>query len=127
MSRLTLPARPNLEQLKKQAKELLGQIKDRDPQAVAIFERHHPRPAIKGGRFALHDAQLVLARQYGLASWARLKDEVERLASDFSQRAARFVRDAVEGDSTRAAALWPWSPIWRERTGGRRLPPARSL
>ena len=102
MSRLTLPARPNLEQLKKQARELLGQIRGRDPQAVAIFERHHPRPAIEGGRFALHDAQLVLARQYGLASWARLKDEVERLASDFSQRAARFVRDAVEGESTRA-------------------------
>ena len=63
---------------------------------------HHPKPELEGGRFALHDAQLVLARQYGFATWARLKDEVERLASDFSQRTTRFVRDAVEGDSFRA-------------------------
>jgi hypothetical protein len=72
MSRLTLPARPNLEQLKKQAKELLGQIRERAPQAVALFARHHPKPELEGGRFALHDAQLVLARQYGFATWARL-------------------------------------------------------
>jgi ankyrin repeat protein len=102
MSKLTLPARPKLEQLKKQAKELLGQIRDRDPGAVALFARHHPKPELEGGRFALHDAQLVLARQYGFVTWARLKDEVERVASDFSQRANRLVFDAVDGDFSRA-------------------------
>lgn len=49
MSRLTLSARLNLEQLKKQAKELLGKIRERDPQAVAPFARHHPNQNSREG------------------------------------------------------------------------------
>ena len=39
-----LPVRPNLEQLKHQAKELLRDIRRGDPSALAEFNKHHPKP-----------------------------------------------------------------------------------
>ncbi len=65
------PVRPNLEQLKHQAKDLLRAIRRGDPSAVAELRTHHPRQV--GPLDArLADAQLVLARSYGLPSWPRL-------------------------------------------------------
>jgi len=66
-----LPPQPNLEQLRKQAKELLDLYRSSDPAAVAEVQRFelHPNPT----SFALHDAQRVLARAYGYASWSNLK------------------------------------------------------
>jgi uncharacterized protein len=81
---LALPARPSLEQLRKQAKELLKAYRTDDRAAVARFKSHHPRPG-STKRVALADAQLVLAREYGFASWAKLKHRVESL-----QRPADF-------------------------------------
>lgn len=60
MSR-NLPPHPNLEHLKKQAKDLLHDLKRRDS-------------ALK-----LADAQHRLAREYGFASWPKLKAYVESL------------------------------------------------
>ena len=54
-----LPARPNLDHLKKQAKELLQALKQQDPDAQ------------------LADAQHALAREYGFGSWPRLKAHIE--------------------------------------------------
>ena len=70
-----LPAEPSLEQLKKQAKDLLEQFRAGDAAAsaeVRQFERD-PDAAV----FALNDAQRVLARAYGYASWPRLKAFVD--------------------------------------------------
>ena len=70
-----LPARPSLEQLRRQAKDLLEQYRSADPTAVAEvarFERS-PDPAT----FALHDAQRILARAYGYESWPKLKAFVD--------------------------------------------------
>jgi ankyrin repeat protein len=67
-----LPERPNLEHLKKQAKRLLAAYRDGDAEAareVSEFERN-PDPA----SFTLVDAQRVLARSYGFASWKKLKE-----------------------------------------------------
>ena len=58
MSR-NLPPHPNLEHLKKQAKDLLHDLQQRDP-------------ALK-----LADAQHALAREYGFASWPKLNAYVE--------------------------------------------------
>ena len=96
----TLPVRPSLEQLKKQARELLESFRSGHPEAVRLFAELHPNK--NAPRFALHDAQLVLARSYGLPSWPRLKEEVDRLNSDFAERVRRFVVDAVDGDLRRA-------------------------
>jgi hypothetical protein len=65
------PVRPNLEQLKHQAKDLLRAIKQGEPSALAELKKHHPK-AITAEKAKLADAQLVLARSYGLPSWPRL-------------------------------------------------------
>jgi hypothetical protein len=65
------PVRPNLEQLRHQAKDLLRDIKQSEPAALAELRKHHPR-LIDPAAVKLADAQLALARSYGLPSWARL-------------------------------------------------------
>ena len=66
-----VPVHPNLEQLRHQAKDLLKAVRRGDPAALGELERNHPRrpdPATA----KLADAQLALARSYGVASWPRL-------------------------------------------------------
>jgi len=70
-----LPQQPSLEQLKKQAKELLEQYRAGDPAAIAEVKRFERRP--DPATLALHDAQRVLARSYGYESWSRLKAFVD--------------------------------------------------
>jgi ankyrin repeat protein len=67
-----LPERPNLEHLKKQAKRLLAAYRQGDAEVVAEVTQceRNPDPA----SFALADAQRVLARTYGFASWKKLKE-----------------------------------------------------
>ncbi|MGH2651911.1 MAG: hypothetical protein ACRDHK_11965 [Actinomycetota bacterium] len=66
-----LPVRPNLDQLRLQAKELLAAVRRGDPSAAAELGEHHPE-SIEPGEAKLADAQLALARSYGVASWPRL-------------------------------------------------------
>lgn len=66
-----LPVRPNLTQLKHQAKDLLRSFRRGDPEATADFVQFHPRP-VDPVAAKLADAQLVLARSYQAASWPRL-------------------------------------------------------
>jgi ankyrin repeat protein len=65
------PVRPNLEQLRHQAKDLLRALKRGDAAAVAELRKHHSK-AIDPADAKVSDAQFVLARSYGLASWPRL-------------------------------------------------------
>ena len=69
-----LPARPSLEQLKKRAKELLRAIRAADH---AALERLHSHLARNASDATLADAQLVVARDHGFASWARLKRHIQ--------------------------------------------------
>jgi ankyrin repeat protein len=66
-----LPKQPSLEQLRKQAKELLEQYRAGDSAAVAEVQQFERRP--NPAAFALNDAQRVLARAYGYESWPKLK------------------------------------------------------
>lgn len=66
-----LPVRPNLDQLKHQAKDLLRAIRKGDPSALAEFNQHHPN-SVAPDKAKLADAQLALARSYGAPSWPRL-------------------------------------------------------
>jgi ankyrin repeat protein len=78
-----LPPRPSLAQLKRRAHELHTLHKDGKQSAAARIITHHPRfkhrsPAeTLRESFALADAQLVIAREYGFESWAALKHFVE--------------------------------------------------
>ena len=66
-----LPVRPDLHQLKIQAKDLLKAIRQRDAAALAELEEFHPKE-IDPVDAKLADAQLVLARSYHASSWTRL-------------------------------------------------------
>ena len=65
-----LPVRPDLDQLKHQAKDLLRNIRRGDAQALAEFLSFHPHA--DQANVKLSDAQFALARSYGAASWPRL-------------------------------------------------------
>ncbi len=82
-----LPASPSLEQQKKQARELLRAARAGDPAALQRLREHHPRYAERRSHLALADAQLVLAREYGFASWPKLKAWIDRVAHPGPTRA----------------------------------------
>jgi len=71
----TLREHPDLDQLKRQAKELLAAYRAADAPAVAEVSHHYH--GADPATFALHDAQLVLARAYGFESWPKLKALVD--------------------------------------------------
>ncbi|HET6202336.1 MAG TPA: ankyrin repeat domain-containing protein [Planctomycetota bacterium] len=66
-----LPVRPDLGQLKRQAKDLLRAIRRGEPSAIADLERFHSKKVAPADA-KLADAQLVLARAYQAPSWPRL-------------------------------------------------------
>lgn len=93
MSVRRLPVRPDLDQLKHQAKDLLRAIHAADPAAIAELREHHPDP-IDPSAARLADAQLVLARSYQASSWPRLVLGVQ-LADAIWRDNLEDVRDLV--------------------------------
>lgn len=69
----TLPSRPHLDHLRRQARELHRALLAQDPAALARAApyRLDPQPRLTA-------AQGVVAREYGFASWPKLLEEVER-------------------------------------------------
>jgi ankyrin repeat protein len=109
-----LPARPNLEQLKKQAKTLLHAAQNREPAALQrfatlpAFSSHaHDRMA---SEVALHDAQSVIAREHGFDSWTALREEVDARTLSFDAAVEEFVRCATGGAFARAERLLALHP-----------------
>ena len=72
-----LPARPNLEHLKGQAKALLSAIQNQESDAKTAFAEFHPDKS--PGEPKLADAQLVTARQNGFDSWPKLVHHIDTL------------------------------------------------
>ena len=99
--RRTLPARPDLEQQKKLAKELLRDFRAGNPDATARVRAELPdKPHV-----SLTDAQFVLAREYGFASWRELRDHIDRAAADRRPPIERFKRAVQTGDAAGVRAL----------------------
>ena len=71
----TLREHPDLNQLKRQARELLEAFVSGDHEAVAEVNAHYQ--GASPSSFALHDALLVIARAYGFESWPKLKAHVD--------------------------------------------------
>jgi len=100
-----LPARPSLRQLQIQAKELAREFKQSHPEALTRLRRHHPlylklaEGAIPEGGFHLHDAQLVIALEYGFESWPKLRAHLDRVTL------RRLVEAVEQGDVAQARAL----------------------
>ncbi len=86
----------NLEQQKKQARELLRAIRSGNPDALSRLRNHHARWAELDEDsirqlVSLHDAQFVLAREQGFSSWPKLKAYAE--PSSDSRHTQLFVAD----------------------------------
>jgi ankyrin repeat protein len=111
----SLPERPNLEQLKRQAKDLLHAARSRDSAQLARF-RILPAFAAKSPTelnatyLSLHDAQSVIAREHGFASWPALHDRVEELTLDLATATKEFIEAATNGCSGRAERLLEMRP-----------------
>ena len=88
-----LPVRPDLEQLQRQAKELLRAIHTGDASAIAELREGHP-DAVDPAAAKLADAQRTLARSYEVSSWPRLVQAV-RLSEAIWRDDAEAVRALV--------------------------------
>ncbi len=103
-----LPGRPDIDQLRRQARELLRAAADGEPAALA-------RVRAFSERVSLSAAQLAVAREYGFASWPALHAEVERRLAELPPG---------EGEAGRAETGWSsggGSPI--ETVAGRDTEP----
>jgi hypothetical protein len=98
MSTRRLPVRPDLDQLKHQARELLRAMRAGDTAAIETFTDHCPR-TIEPASAKLADAQLVLARTYQASSWTRLV-QAAKLAAAIWNDDLEAVRDLVTRNPT---------------------------
>lgn len=98
----SLPARPSLDWLRKQAKSLVRAVGAGDADAVA-------RVRAQLGAFtpplALRDAQLVLAREHGFAGWRELKAEVLKRSDGLEWAALEAERAIHDNDVNQLKTL----------------------
>lgn len=93
------PARPHLDQYKKQARELARACGAGDPDALGRVHRHHPQLAgvaneqMRERHVKLTDAQLVIAREHGFASWPKFASHITTLNLE---RSVAALDDPVE-------------------------------
>lgn len=107
-----LPARPNLDQYKKQSKELVKAAKAGDARAFALMREHHPRltqasdDELRRRTFTLADAQLIVARWHGFESWPKFAKHIDTVTSESSSHIwTRAERALVDGDVLTLDAL----------------------
>ena len=111
-----IPARPHLDSDRKRAKALKKAHAAGEAEALARIAAHHPRfrglapEAVAAGRFRLADAQLVVAREYGVESWPRWVALGRFLRADLAERARLFVEAAVGERPERAHDLLAHAP-----------------
>lgn len=92
--RRALPANPNLDQQRKQAKELVHDWRAGHPAAAARIRAVLPdKPGI-----TLADAQFVLAREYGFTNWAALKEHIEAIEFARATPLEQVQRSLRKGD-----------------------------
>ncbi len=96
-----LPARPSLEQYKKQAKDLVKNQKSGDSEAKRRIGQHNPH--FQSASFALADAQLVIAREHGFESWPKFAKHIQALTSESHPRAAFIIAACAPLDSGHAS------------------------
>jgi ankyrin repeat protein len=98
-----LPAHANLDQLRRQAKDLLRAASSGDADALQDLAR-------VSDRVTLSAAQLALARSYGFDSWPKLKAEVEARTLGLARQAEAFCRASISDGSGRAARMLEATP-----------------
>ncbi len=110
MTHRILPDRPDIDQLKRQAKELKRLAAGGDPATLERFRilpafAHRPMGALAGVSLALHDAQSVIAREHGFPSWKALVERIVELTLQGGEAVTAFVEAATDGRGGRARRL----------------------
>ncbi|HEV9038232.1 MAG TPA: ankyrin repeat domain-containing protein [Puia sp.] len=95
------PAHPHLDVPKKQARELLSQVRARVTDALDRIRRRHPHFQSTEDdtisiRLKLSDAQLVIAREYGFSSWTQLRKRIT------GNTAAQLIDKAIRANDAAA-------------------------
>ena len=98
-----LPARPDIDQLRHRARDLLRAARSGDPAAAA-------RIAAVADRITLSSAQLAVGREYGFASWPRLKAEVEARSRALAEQVDAFLEASMRDWTGRAARMLAVTP-----------------
>jgi Lon protease-like protein len=132
--RRDLPPRPNLEHLKKQAKDLLDAHQRGEAEALGRIRAAVPSfagmsdEAIARAPFALHDAQSAIAREHGLKSWHDLREAVAAMTPEAppSEALLRALMGQPLPESVRTALGDAWARR-AEAAAGPGLPGALPL
>jgi hypothetical protein len=112
----TLPARPSLESLRKQAKKLARDIAAGDAGAIARARTQLPHVDLP---LTQRNVQLVIAREYGYAGWQDLTAEVsKRLGNSLEWAAAQARRVIHDNDVERLKQLLTEYPALLSWQGG---------
>src|SRR5260370_18675954 len=93
-----LPARPNLDQLRNQARDLLNAARAGDAASTKRIQA-------VSDRLTLGAAQLVVARGYGFSSWARLTAEVAARTTDLAAQEPDFLEVSIRDITDSTARL----------------------
>jgi hypothetical protein len=111
----SLPARPSLDSLRKQAKKLARDIAAGDAAAIARARAHLPNVDLP---LTQRNAQLAIAREYGYAGWQDVKAEVsKRLGQGLEWAVARARRIIHDNDVERLKQLladYPALLSWKD-------------
>jgi hypothetical protein len=99
----SLVSKPDLTQLKYQARDLLKALTARDRAAAQRAREFHPQfhkkadAEISTGPVRLSDAQTIIAREYGFRSWVALKRYVEKPTAAANAKLSYYERieDAI--------------------------------
>ena len=123
MSSRTLPARPSLEHLKNQAKDLLKAYRAGQPSAFERFRESLPRLSRASDDYldrpslSLRDAQQVVAAEYGFSNWSQMRTHIEN-EGDIHMLEMTVDRVAVNPDSQQRVVVLKgkevdkYLPIW---------------
>lgn len=107
----SLPSRPNLDHLRRQAKSLLASLANGDADAVRTFQDFLPgaqgqnAAQVRAAGYRLADAQSAIARKSGFASWPRLARHIDQLRE--LEGVWTFESLQVDGQIAPRAALGP--------------------
>src|SRR2546427_8326334 len=88
----SLPPRPSLESLRKQAKKLARDIAAGNAGAIARARAHLPNVDLP---LTQRNAQLVIAREYGSAGWQDLTAEVSKRLGKWLEWAGTQARPII--------------------------------
>ena len=106
----TITSQTNLETLRKDAKRWRKAITSGDPQTIARFRAAFPDHT---GTPSLREVQQALAREFGFAGWAALKQELEDRSRSHEERVRLFLEKSVQRYGT-DPATYKWGDYERD-------------